>query len=315
MASLASIQNHPGLAANSHLAAEYEERVSRLKKKVGVQGVNGGMHSSVMTKMAKIEKPMVIKRKKKKGKSKSKKNKETADTQSNVVSGRNLSCHSKCKKDYENQSRSSVKRSAAGIHYGPMYQNPGNMYLDTITPNGSSQKQLFRRTSQGLLMSSTQENLKRSTSKKKKKTPKQQNRTNASATMTIHKTNKSMAALKNVTKVGDFRPATGRESSTSKKLGRSGESSKKGSFKNDTLRDSINILLPRYSIDKNSPAGNSRRTIPVASDNMYKHGLQRNLERLRIFEEAKAKKEQDELVNCTFKPNLSVMTRKKSSPE
>lgn len=127
--------------------------------------------------------------------------------------------------------------------------------------------------------------------------------TNQSLKMT-----KKMGTLKNI----DSERSTERKNNLN--LSRRTASSKVLSRGISSARDNQEMLDPRHSNQRVSPMV-SRGSIPLSAQMLYLQGVEHLSERERISAEAKMRKEQEELFNCTFKPNILEISRKKSMPE
>lgn len=313
------IQNVTESRTFPHLASEYSHLLDGMKKKgipIDVHNFAFQMDSSKLRKQSIPDNAVLLKRKKKKmGK---KKPKTTAELPASNISGSNKSCHDKCKDEYEAANRGSFNNLSKFLRCSPMYQQFQPTYLDLETPSGTKKKLPIKPQSIRELhhdMSLHESSSMRKTSKKsiKKKTPKTV--TDIPMVAKGIKMNKSLAVLKQADSSRDGRRlSSGRESLVSKKMMRTNNSSKLLSGTKENLKEGLQILQPRYSLPK-SLKPNSKRTIPTFSDVIYQQGLEKYSEREKIFEEARQKRIYDELADCTFKPQISELARKKSSPE
>lgn len=301
--SAASIQDHIGYEAMPDQAVYHKSiRSGIMKSKVSSKFMQERLGSSAMDRPNTGEKQTIIKRKKKKLKS-TNKHKTTVEMPNLGLSFENRSCHSKCKEEYENEPKSVAGKSKRNLQYSPNYQNDPPNKKQQNTP-ASSQRLLTRKTSQmDLRKSSTLQNLSKSKQIKKSRT---QIVGEVISNRKGPKINKSLTVLSQIPEreskyknTHKRTPSTSMKNLSLKKVAEIGESP---------------MLMPRYS-SRRSSQGLSKSNIPVSSEILYQLGLEKSTERVRKFEEAKAKKERDTLVDCTFKPNISALARKKSSPE
>lgn len=301
--STASIQDHIGYEAMPDKAVYHKSmRSGIMKSKVSSKFMQERLGSSVMDRPNTGEKQTIIKRKKKKLKSRNKQ-KTTVEMPNLGLSFENRSYHSKCKEEYENEPKSVAVKSKRNLQYSPNYQNDPSNKKQQNTP-ASSQSLLTRKTGQrDFRKSSTLQNLSKSKQIKKSKT---QTVGEVISDRKGLKINKSLTVLSQIPERESKYTNTHRRTPTT--------SMKNLSLKRVAEIDESPMLMPRYS-SRRSSQRLSRSNIPGSSEVLYQLGLEKSTERVRKFEEAKAKKERDTLVDCTFKPNISAIARKKSSPE
>lgn len=303
--STASIYLNPSLAGRSSWTGDLDSKrpksIKKKKKKVSEIHNSENGQSSALDRYNRVENSSIVKRRKKKVKSKIKKSVTANELPSGSKSVDSRSCHSKCKEDYENEQRGSASKYGGFLRYQPMYQNKTQV---NINPARGHQKQLARRQSQGALSNNTSNKYLTSAKKIMKRKPKTiVELRSGKSQISI---NKSLTGLENVQEREPGQQRT-------KKVAVPNKPQKINSKREGEVPESY-MLIPRYSSSRNSQK-TSKRSIPVVSEKLYQMGLEKSSIRSKMHEDAMAKKERAQLTDCTFKPSISELARKKSSPE
>lgn len=248
--------------------------------------------------------PTIVKRKKKKTKkSKAKLEKENEELNEDDIK-RRKSCHFKCKEDYETEKNSvSTKGAIMNLQYGPNYQG-AILHKSVYMAMDSMQKRSNLKHKIDIVIFSNQPYMSLQNSIKKPDSNRSKSRKS---------TQKNKSSSKNggyTTEQTSQRSSGNKDKNLSKRT----ISSKMYSGKPKSSNFTGDIIAPRYSEQKGTPA-HSRGSIPMSAELLYMQGLERISSRDKIAAENKLRKEQEELRACTFQPNILGLSRKKSLPE